>query len=170
MEDTTPTSDVDDDPDGDTAIADTDTDTDDDAAPAATDAALTNLLHAQMPFTAELGMEVVRGGADAVIATAAWAPERCTAGGMMHGGYLMALADSVGAACAVFNLPEGSGGTTTVESSTRFLRAVREGEITVTSTALHVGRTTIVIQTDITRVDGALVSRTLQTQAILPKP
>lgn len=135
----------------------------------AVDTALTDLLHAQMPFTAGLGLEAIKVSAEEVVARAVWSAERCTVGGMVHGGYLMALADSVGAACAVFNLRGDAGGTTTVESSTRFLRAVREGAITIVATPLHVGRSTIVIQTDITRADGALVSRTLQTQVVLPK-
>ncbi len=85
----------------------------------------------------------------------------------MHGGYLMALADSVGALCAFGNLPEGSI-TSTIEGKTNFFRGVSDGEITITSTPLHVGRTTIVIQTDITRADGKPVTRTTQTQAVIP--
>jgi uncharacterized protein (TIGR00369 family) len=131
------------------------------------DQALTDLLHAQMPFTAGLGLVAIRAGAEEVVARAEWREDRCTVGGMIHGGYLMALADSIGAACAAFNLPTDSGGTTTVESSTRFLRAVRDGAITIVASPLHIGRSTLVIQTDITRADGALVSRTLQTQAII---
>ena len=68
---------------------------------------------------------------------------------------------------AFFNLPEGAGGTSTIESKTNFFRAVTEGTITITATPLHAGRRTVVVQTDITRADGKLVTRTTQTQAVL---
>jgi uncharacterized protein (TIGR00369 family) len=121
-----------------------------------------------MPFTGELGLTVTAGDGGRVEASGAWTAERCTGGGVLHGGYLMALADSVGAMCAVFNLPEGAT-TSTIESKTNFLRAVTEGEVSVVSTPLHVGRMTIVVQTDITRADGKLVTRTTQTQAVLSR-
>jgi uncharacterized protein (TIGR00369 family) len=126
----------------------------------------TEALHSLMPFTRELGLEIVRAGTDEVVARAAWSPERCTAGGVLHGGYLMAVVDSVGAACAVLHLPDGAT-TSTIESKTNFFRAVTGGGITVTSVPLHVGRTTIVVQTDVTRDDGRPVTRTTQTQAVL---
>jgi uncharacterized protein (TIGR00369 family) len=78
----------------------------------------------------------------------------------------MALADSTGATVAVLNLPEGAG-TSTIESKTNFFRPVTGGSVTITSTPLHVGRTTIVVQTDIAREDGKPVTRTTQTQAVI---
>jgi acyl-coenzyme A thioesterase PaaI-like protein len=78
------------------------------------DAALTELAHAQMPLTGLLGLGIVGGDSDEIRARCSWAPERCTSGGVPHGGYLMALADSVGAMVAVFNLPPGA---TTANSS-----------------------------------------------------
>lgn len=131
-----------------------------------TDPALTAFAHDSMPFAAELGLTIDAGGAEQVVGRTTWQGDRCTVGGALHGGYLMALADSVGAMCAASNLPEGAG-TSTIESKTNFLRGVTGGDITITSTPLHVGRTTIVIVTDITRDDGKLVSRTTQTQAVL---
>lgn len=131
------------------------------------DDALTKLAHDQMPFTVQLGLEIEKGSKDEVVGRATWAAERCTAGGVVHGGYLMALADSVGAICAVQNLPDGAI-TSTIESKTNFFRGVTEGEIRITSVPLHVGRTTIVIQTDVTRADGKPVTRTTQTQAVIP--
>jgi 1,4-dihydroxy-2-naphthoyl-CoA hydrolase len=130
------------------------------------DADLTSLANDQMPLTRLLGLEILRGDATGVRARCAWAAERCTSNGILHGGYLMAMADSVGAMTAVFNLQEGAG-TSTIESKTNFFRAVTEGQLDITSTPVHVGRTTIVIQTDITRPDGKLVTRTTQTQAVL---
>ena len=78
-----------------------------------------------------------------------------------------ALADSTGAACAFLNLPEGAAGTTTVESKTNFLRGVRDGWIEAVSHPLHVGRTVIVIETDVRDPQDRLVARVLQTQLVL---
>ena len=99
--------------------------------------------------------------------TLEWTAERCTAGGILHGGALMTLADSVGGLCAYLNLPEGATGTATVESKTNFFRAVRGGEVTATARPLHVGRTLIVVQTDLRDDDGRFVAQVTQTQAVL---
>lgn len=131
------------------------------------DAALTEMVADLMPFAGLIGLQVVSNAADQSVAIAEWAPERCTVGTALHGGFLMALADSMGAVCAVANLPEGAVGTSTIESKTNFLRAATEGPVTITSTPLHAGRTTIVVQTDICRPDGKIVTRTIQTQAVL---
>ena len=130
------------------------------------DADLTSLLHAQMPFTALLGVSAVRASRDEVVLTADWREDRCTTGGAVHGGYLMAVADTAGATCAVFNLPEGAT-TATIESKTNLFRPVTEGSIVVTAAPVHIGRSTIVVQTDVTRADGKLVARTTQTQAVM---
>ena len=131
------------------------------------DEELTRLAHTMMPFTVGLGLEILSGSPERVAGRGSWAADRCTAGGVLHGGYLMALADTVGALCAVQNLPEGAT-TSTIESKTNFFRAVTEGDVDVTAIPLHVGRTTIVVQTDVTRVDGKPVTRTTQTQAVIP--
>ncbi|HTU78378.1 MAG TPA: PaaI family thioesterase [Solirubrobacteraceae bacterium] len=118
-----------------------------------------------MPFAVLIGAELLEVGPDLVRGRMAWAPERCTAGGLMHGGALMALADGCGGTCAFFNLPDGAIGTATIESKTNFLRAVREGSVTATTRPLHKGRTTIVVETEIAREDGSLVAKVTQTQA-----
>lgn len=92
-------------------------------------------------------------------------PELCTAGGVLHGGILMTLADTCGAACAFLNLPEGAG-TSTIESKTNFLRGVRSGTVRAASRPVHVGRTTIVVETDL-RDGDRLVAKVIQTQAVL---
>lgn len=130
------------------------------------DSQLTELARSQMPLTALLGLEVESGSADGVVATGQWRPEYCTAGGLIHGGYLMAQADSVGAMCAFLNLPEGAT-TSTIESKTNFVRSVTSGTVTFSATPVHVGRSLIVVQTDATSDDGKLVSRTTQTQAVI---
>jgi uncharacterized protein (TIGR00369 family) len=75
-----------------------------------------------------------------------WAPERCTAGGVMHGGALMLLADTAGAVVAFLNLPEGAVGTATTESKTNLLRAVTAGAVKVESRPIHRGGTLAVIE------------------------
>lgn len=132
------------------------------------DEALTALAHDQMPLTRLLGLEILGGDAAEVRGRCRWAPELCTSRGMLHGGFLMAMADSVGAMVASFNLPPGAG-TSTIESKTNFFRGVSEGDLTITAAPVHVGRTTIVVQTDVTRPDGKLVTRTTQTQAVLTR-
>lgn len=127
---------------------------------------LTGLAHATMPFAEHCGLRDVVGDETGVSGKADWAAERCTIGGALHGGFLMSAADTVGAMAAAMHLPPGAG-TSTIESKTNFFRAVTSGEITIVSTPVHTGRSTIVIQTDITREDGKLVSRTTQTQAVL---
>ena len=97
----------------------------------------------------------------------AWQADRCTSGDALHGGVIMALADTCGGACAFANLPEGAIGTTTIESKTNFFRAVRSGWIEATARPLHVGRTTIVVETDVFDDAGKRVARVTQTQAVL---
>jgi len=79
----------------------------------------------------------------------------------------MALADSAGAACAFLNLPPDASGTSTIESKTNFLGAVRGGEVTATSTPLHRGGTTIVVETAVRDSAGRLVAKVIQTQLVL---
>jgi 1,4-dihydroxy-2-naphthoyl-CoA hydrolase len=118
-----------------------------------------------MPFAALIGIELLDVGADLVRGRLAHAPERCTTGGLLHGGALMSLADSCGAVLAFLNLPEGSTGTGTIESKTNFVRGVTEGGVTAVSRALHTGRTTIVVETELVRDDGKLAAKVTQTQA-----
>ena len=133
----------------------------------AIDEGLTALAHSQMPLTGLLELGIIGGDAAEVRARCSWAAERCTADGVLHGGFLMAMADSVGAMAAIFNLPDGAI-TSTIESKTNFIRGVTEGDLDIVATPIHVGRTTIVVQTDISRcTDGKLVTRTTQTQAIM---
>lgn len=128
----------------------------------------TELLHASMPLCATLGMRVVAAEANEVQLELDWSPALCTTAGLLHGGAVMALADSAGGACAFLNLPAGAG-TSTIESKTNFLGATKEGTVTATSRPLHVGRTTIVVETEIRRADGKLVAKVTQTQAVLAR-
>ena len=117
-----------------------------------------------MPFARVCGIELVEADPERVTGLLAWAPERCTGAGIMHGAAIMALADSMGGACAFLNLPEGAR-TSTIESKTNFMRAVRDGAITASTRPLHAGRTMIVIESEITREDGSLAGKVTQTQA-----
>ena len=121
---------------------------------------------AQMPFAAALGVVLDAAAADEVRGRLAWAQERCTTAGIMHGGALMGLADSLGGLCAFLNLPAGAG-TATISSSTVFTRAVREGDVSAVSRPLHIGRTTIAVQTDLADGAGRRVAQVTQVQAVL---
>ncbi|MGH8994574.1 MAG: PaaI family thioesterase [Acidimicrobiales bacterium] len=120
-----------------------------------------------MPFTRTLGIELVSASPEAVVARLAWSEERCTTAGVMHGGALMALADSVGGMCAFANLPADASGTTTVESKTNFVRAVRSDHVEATSRPLHVGRTVIVVETELRDAAGKLAAKVTQSQLVL---
>lgn len=126
-----------------------------------------NVLLDLMPLARTLGASFSRYDKDEVRARLEWAPGLCTVNGLLHGGAVMALADSTGGACAFLNLPEYAQGTTTVESKTNFLRGVREGSIEAVSHPLHVGRTVVVIETDVRDDNDRLVARVTQTQLVL---
>jgi putative phosphoribosyl transferase len=126
-------------------------------------------LVAMMPFAAGLGIVLDAAAPGEVRGRLAWAPERCTSGGILHGGVLMAFADSLGGVCAFLNLPPGAL-TATTSSATVFTRAVRSGDVTAVTRPLHVGRTVIVVQTDMTDDAGRRVAQVTQTQAVLAGP
>ena len=120
-----------------------------------------------MPLAATLGIRSDESSSDRVVLSLDWAPGLCTANGILHGGVIMALADSAGGASAMLNLPEGAAGTATIESKTNFLGAVRGGTVTATATPLHRGSTTIVVETSVRDSAGRLVAKVTQTQLVL---
>jgi uncharacterized protein (TIGR00369 family) len=119
-----------------------------------------------IPFAEHLGIRIVRADPAEVVGTIEHAPERTTSGGVLHGGALMALADTIGAVCAYLNLPEGAS-TATTSSSTVFLRGVRDGTVTATARPLHVGRSTISVTTELRDGQDRMVAHTTQSQAVL---
>jgi 1,4-dihydroxy-2-naphthoyl-CoA hydrolase len=123
-------------------------------------------LLALMPFAVASGVSLAAAAPDEVVGSLPWAPERCTAGGLMHGGALMTLADSVGAVCAFLNLPRGAT-TSTVSSTTSLVRGVRSGTAHAVARPAHVGRSFLLVEVEVTDDDGRLVARTTQTQAVL---
>jgi 1,4-dihydroxy-2-naphthoyl-CoA hydrolase len=117
-------------------------------------------------LVALLGSEFDEVGRDKVVATLKITPNLLTTTGTVHGGTLMAFADTIGAAGTVANLaPEQS--TATLESKTNFFAACRSGVIRAEATPLHKGKRTHVWQTRITDEAGKLLSLTTQTQMIL---
>jgi 1,4-dihydroxy-2-naphthoyl-CoA hydrolase len=118
-----------------------------------------------MPFARRLGLTLTEASADRVVARLDWAPELCTAAGIMHGGVLMSLADTAGALVAFLGLPEGAT-TATITSSTQLFRPVTTGPVEAVAVPLHRGRTTVTVQTTLHDASQRLVSQTTQTQAI----
>ena len=128
---------------------------------------LTAFIHRAMPLSATLGIRCTRTDADGVDLELDWAPGLCTSAGLLHGGTVMALADTAGGALAFANLPDGANGTSTIESKTNFLRGARSGTVRAQARVLHVGGTTIVVETEIRDDTGRLLAKTTQTQAVL---
>ena len=121
----------------------------------------------QPPFADFLGIKLTHVSPERVTAELLVRDEIATMPAIIHGGAVMALADTVGAVGTVVNLPEGAG-TTTIESKTNFFAAIPVGETAYAeSTPLHRGRTTMVWQTKITRADGRLCALVTQTQLVL---
>jgi 1,4-dihydroxy-2-naphthoyl-CoA hydrolase len=119
------------------------------------------------PFPRLMGVEVVSAEPGRVAARLAVHANLCTSGHILHGGAIMAFADTLGAIGAFLNLPPGAG-TTTVESKTNFFASAKEGSVIVgEATPLHVGRRTSVWQTRLSREDGKLIALVTQTQMVL---
>jgi 1,4-dihydroxy-2-naphthoyl-CoA hydrolase len=131
------------------------------------DTAATELIQNLMPLCATLGITVDTFGPDDVVLSLDWAPTLTTGNNVLHGGIVMALADSAGGACAFLNLPEGAGGTATIESKTNFLAATRSGTVKAHTRPLHIGKRVIVLETDVRGDDGKLAAKVIQSQAIL---
>jgi 1,4-dihydroxy-2-naphthoyl-CoA hydrolase len=122
----------------------------------------------KMPFAELKGVTFVEADRDRVVAKMLVRPDLCTVSHSIHGGAVMALADSVGAAATVINLPEDAKGTTTIESKTNFIGGAREGTTVVaTTTPIHRGRRTQVWQTRLETEEGKLVAIVTQTQMVL---
>ena len=115
-----------------------------------------------------LGIQLVEVTPDRVLATLVVRPELCTTGRILHGGSIMAFADTLGAVGTVVNMLPGHG-TATIESKTNFIGGAAEGTtVTGESTPVHKGRTTQVWQTRITNAEGKLVALVTQTQIVMP--
>jgi 1,4-dihydroxy-2-naphthoyl-CoA hydrolase len=122
-------------------------------------------LVALMPFARQLGVVVDEADAERVVARLAWAPHLCTSGGIMHGGVLMALADTAGALVTFLGLPEGAT-TATITSTSQLFRPVSSGTVRAVAVTLHRGRTTVTAQTSLFDASDRLVAQTTQIQAV----
>lgn len=122
-----------------------------------------------VPLARTLGMTLDSADRAEVVAALEWSQGLCTANGVLHGGALMALADTAGALCAFLNLPDGAA-TSTIESTTNFIRAVTRGRVRAVARPLHVGGRTIVVRTELYDDSGRLAGHVVQTQAVLPGP
>ena len=118
-----------------------------------------------MPYTAHLGVRLESADAESAVATLQHRPELCTAGGVMHGGVLMALADSLGAVVTFLGLPGGAT-TATMTSTTQMFRPVTGGTVRAVSSIVNRGRTAVTAQTDLYDDQERLVARTTQIQAV----
>jgi 1,4-dihydroxy-2-naphthoyl-CoA hydrolase len=122
----------------------------------------------RIPFAGLIGVELVSAEKERVEARMLVRPDLCNPMRGLHGGAAMSLADTLGAMGAMMNLPEGSAGTTTLESKSNFLGSAKEGEtILAVCTPIHVGRRTSVWQTKITTEAGRNVALVTQTQMVL---
>jgi 1,4-dihydroxy-2-naphthoyl-CoA hydrolase len=129
---------------------------------------LEKIISMKMPFAELKGVIFTEAEKDRVVARMLVRPDLCTLRQTIHGGAVMALADSVGAAATVINLPEEAKGTTTIESKTNFIGGAGEGmTIIATATPVHRGRRTQVWQTRLETEDGRLVAVVTQTQLVL---
>ena len=129
---------------------------------------LAKLQSMKMPFAELKGVTFTGAEKDKVVARMLVRPDLCTLNHTIHGGAVMAFADSVGAAATVINLPEDAKGTTTVESKTNFVGGAKEGTTVIaTATPVHRGRRTQVWQTRLETEDGKLIAVVTQTQLVL---
>jgi 1,4-dihydroxy-2-naphthoyl-CoA hydrolase len=119
------------------------------------------------PFPRWLGIAVTSTAPDQVVAELTVREELCTAGDIIHGGAIMAFADTIGALATIMNLREGQG-TTTLESKTNFFSPAPVGtRLIAEATPLHRGRRTQVWETRLSDADGRLVAKVTQTQMVL---
>ena len=122
---------------------------------------------APQPLAKLIGVEIVEATKARVVGRLVVRPEICTTFDTLHGGAIMAFADTLGATGAFLNLPPGAG-TTTMESKTNFIGAAKVGSVvTAESLPVHIGKSRSIWQTRITREDGKLVAVVTQTQMVL---
>jgi 1,4-dihydroxy-2-naphthoyl-CoA hydrolase len=124
----------------------------------------------QPPCASFMGMKILEVTPEKVTAELLVTNNLTNRNGVMHGGAVMAFADNLGGTAATANLPAAGGSTATIESKTNFFAPIPQGDkVRAVCTPLHTGRTTIVLQTNITRGDGRLAAMVTQTQIVLPK-
>ena len=129
---------------------------------------MTALVPDMMPFSSSLGLNMIQNEKDGVVAELVVNEDLCNTGRIMHGGAVMAVADTLGAIGAFLNLPERHKTTTTIESKTNFLRsAPRDSKVVAECLPLHVGRRMSVWQTTLRNEEGKSIAVVTQTQMVL---
>ena len=129
---------------------------------------MTALVPDMMPFSSSLGLNMIQSEKAGVVAELVVNEALCTTGRIMHGGAVMAVADTLGAIGAFLNLPEGHKTTTTIESKTNFRRsAPRDSKVVAECLPLHVGRRMSVWQTTLRNEEGKSIAVVTQTQMVL---
>lgn len=119
-------------------------------------------------FPGLIGIQLMEVTPERVIASMEVRSDLCTTGNVLHGGAIMAFADTLGAVGTLVNLPKDAR-TTTIESKTNFMRAAPEGtRVTGECIAFHRGRTTMVWQTQVKTDTGKLCAVVIQTQLVIP--
>lgn len=132
--------------------------------------ALERVKREMLPFAELIGVEFVEAAPERIVAELTVREDLCTRPAVLHGGAIMAFADTLGGVGTMLNLPEGAG-TTTIESKTNFIAAAPVGtRVKAEAMPLHRGRRTMVWQTRITNSDGRLVALVTQTQLVLEPP
>jgi uncharacterized protein (TIGR00369 family) len=129
--------------------------------------ALAKIRKEMLPFAKLLGVEFISAGPEKIVAELMVREELCTRPAVLHGGALMAFADTLGAIGTVLNLPEGAG-TTTIESKTNFVAPAPVGTRVIgEATPVHRGKRTMIWQTRVSMPEGRLVALVTQTQLVL---
>ena len=128
---------------------------------------LTRIRQHMLPFAELLGIEFISASSDKIVAEMTVREDLCTHPAVLHGGAIMAFADTLGATGTILNLPEGTG-TMTIESKTNFVAPAPAGtRVTGEATPLHRGRRTMIWQTRVSTAEGRLVALVTQTQLVL---
>jgi 1,4-dihydroxy-2-naphthoyl-CoA hydrolase len=128
---------------------------------------LARIRQEMLPFAELLGIEFVSASPDKIVAEMIVREDLCTRPAVLHGGAVMAFADTLGATGTIANLPAGAG-TTTIESKTNFVAPAPVGTRVIgEATPIHRGRRTMVWQTRVSTPEGRLVALVTQTQLVL---
>jgi len=128
---------------------------------------LTRIRGQMLPFAELLGIEFVSASPDKIVAEMTVREDLCTRPAVLHGGAVMAFADTLGATGTIVNLPQGAG-TTTIESKTNFVAPAPAGTRVIgEATPVHRGRRTMIWQTRVSTPEGRLVALVTQTQLVL---
>ena len=128
---------------------------------------LARISETKLPFAELLGIKVVSASPDKIVGEMTVREDLCTVPAVLHGGAIMAFADTLGAMGTIANLPQGAG-TTTIESKTNFIAPAPLGARVVgETTPIHRGRRTMIWQTRISGAEGRLLALVTQTQLVL---